>query len=65
MKKHPVKDEPFYPDIHYGTEEEMLAWCEKEGITPRRDKNGFWNWDAAYLEYLSRPENEDGDAAIG
>jgi hypothetical protein len=28
----------------------MLSPEEKVGITPRRDKNGFWIWDAAYLE---------------
>ena len=47
-------------DVHYGTDEEMLAWCEKEGITPVKDRDGNWDWDAAWGEYLNRLGEGEG-----
>ncbi|MEO5915591.1 MAG: hypothetical protein ABIS50_15260 [Luteolibacter sp.] len=46
-------------DPHFGTDEQMLAWCEKEGITPTKDSRGAWDWQAAWDGYMSRPNKEE------
>lgn len=43
-------------DPHFGTTEQMLKWCESFGITPTKDEDGFYDWHAAWEEYLQRPE---------
>lgn len=52
------------PDPHFGTDEQMLAWCEQEGITPRKDASGAWDWFAAWEEWQDRtsPEQKRDDA---
>jgi hypothetical protein len=42
------------PDLHFGTDEQMLAWCEEEGLEPIKDKDGFWDWHTVYEQYLAR-----------
>jgi hypothetical protein len=32
-----------FPDPHFGTDEEMLACCERGGITPMKDEDGAWD----------------------
>jgi hypothetical protein len=49
------------PDPHFGSDEEMLAWCRSEGITPVKDEDGEWDWFAAWDEYMSRPEKKEED----
>lgn len=46
------------PDPHFGTDDEMLAWCEREGIVPTKDDNGNWDWDAAWATWLEREGND-------
>lgn len=41
-------------DVHYGTDEEMLAWCERENLTPVKDADGNWDWDKPWAEFLAR-----------
>lgn len=52
----------YFEDVCYGTEEQMLAWCEREGLTPAKDKDGRWDWDVPWAEYCKRlgeePERE-------
>jgi len=36
------------PDVHFGTDEEMLEWANKEGLTPILDENGDYDWKALY-----------------
>ena len=50
---------PREPDPHFGTDEEMLAWCERENITPVKDADGDWDWHAAWNEYSIRLEGQD------
>lgn len=52
-----MNDDPPMTDVWFGSDEQMLAWCEREGITPTKDKDGHWDWHSAWAEYLSRPEN--------
>ena len=49
-----------FADPHFGTDEQMLAWCDREKIQPVKDEDGHWDWHAAWEEYLNRPEQEDG-----
>ena len=42
------------PDPHFGTDEEMFAWAQRESIQPVRDADGNWDWHAAWDTYLSR-----------
>jgi len=46
------------PDPHFGTDEEMLAWCEDEGLQPIRDADGRWDWHAVWEVYANRLEEE-------
>lgn len=39
---------------HRATDEEMLLWCEEEGITPARDAQGGWDWAAALRDYEAK-----------
>ena len=39
---------------HRATEEEMLLWCEEEGITPVRDELVGWDWAAALKDYEAK-----------
>ena len=48
-----------FSDPHFGTDEQMLAWCESEKITPKKDSRGAWDWLAAWEEYMARPASED------
>jgi hypothetical protein len=41
-------------DLAFGSTEEMLAWCEREKITPVKDANGKWDWHRAWDEYSAR-----------
>ena len=41
-------------DSHFGTDEEMLAWCEKEGLTPVKDKRGRWDWLTVWDKHSKR-----------
>lgn len=41
-------------DVHYGTDEEMLAWCERENLTPVKDADGNWDLDQPWAEFLAR-----------
>ena len=43
-------------DPHFGSDEDMLAWCKAEGITPVKDAEGAWDWQAAWAESLKRGE---------
>lgn len=45
-------------DPHFGTDEEMLQWCQQVGITPIKDEDGNYDWHAAWEEYQQRPEEE-------
>ena len=61
MKKKPAASRPPAPgeaDPHFGSDEQMLAWATREGITPRKDSRGNWDWPTAWEEYLTRPEPE-------
>jgi hypothetical protein len=49
------------PDVHFGTDEQMLAWCAREGIVPVKDRRGHWDWDRAWEEYEARQEKEADD----
>jgi len=40
-------------DLHYGSDEEMLAWCKREGLTPIKDAEGNWDWDKPWGEFLA------------
>lgn len=51
------------PDPHFGTDEQMLAWCERENINPVKDEDGQWDWHAAWEEYLNRPDPEDATSS--
>ncbi len=46
------------PDPHFGTDEQMLAWCKEEGLTPVKDEQGQWDWHTVYAEWLEREEEE-------
>jgi hypothetical protein len=46
------------PDPHFGTDEQMLAWCEREGITPQKDAAGQWDWHATWTEWKSRKSTD-------
>lgn len=46
---------PGEADPHFGNDEEMLAWCAREGVTPLRDKRGEWDWQAAWDAYKAEP----------
>ena len=48
------------PDPHFGTDEQMLAWCKEEGLTPVKDEEGQWDWHTVYAEWLEG-EEEGGD----
>lgn len=48
------------PDPHFGTDEQMLAWCEKEGLEPVKDEDGYWDWLTVYEQYMAREEETDG-----
>lgn len=47
------------PAPHFGTDEEMLAWCKSEGIVPRKDGDGNWDWHAAWDEFMKRTDSEE------
>ena len=47
------------PDPHFGTDEQMLAWCQSVGITPVKDEDGVWDWLAAWSEYMAREETPE------
>lgn len=52
----PTPDPPPMPDIHFGTDDQMLAWCESEGFVPRKENDGSWNWQFAWDQYMRRQE---------
>ena len=39
---------------HYGSDDQMIAWAEAEGLTIQRDDDGAYDWDLVYLNYLRR-----------
>ena len=46
-------------DMHFGPDEDMLAWCKAENITPTKDADGHWDWHAAWAVYTARPDPSD------
>ncbi len=46
------------PDPHFGTDEEMLAWCEREGLTPIKDQHGRYDWQAVWDDYVKAQEGQ-------
>lgn len=54
-----------FPDPHFGTEEQMLAWCEREGLTPVKGKRGEWDWPAVWDEYCKRLDADPTDDSTG
>lgn len=50
---------PPEPDPHFGTDEQMLAWCKAENITPQKTESGNWDWQAAWDEWNSRTDDDD------
>lgn len=45
---------PGEADPHFGTDEEMLAWCVREKITQVKDRQGNWDWMEAWAVYEAR-----------
>ena len=45
---------PGTADPHFGSDEQMLAWCAREGIVPVKDKDGAWDWQAAWQQYQAK-----------
>ena len=43
-----------FPDPHFGTDEVMLSWCERESLTPVKDADGNWDWIAVWVAYMKR-----------
>lgn len=54
-----MSDLPPVPDPHFGSDEDMLEWCKTEGLIPRKDSHGNWDWMTVWQEYTARFE-EDG-----
>lgn len=52
---------PGEADPHFGTDEQMLAWCERENLTPVKDSRGDWDWQSVWESYLARPTAEDSE----
>jgi hypothetical protein len=55
----PHDEEIEMPDPHFGTDEQMLAWCEDEKLEPVKDEDGQWDWHAVWEIYLIKLEEED------
>ena len=60
----PDKSEFIAADPHFGSDEVMLAWCKDCCITPQKYKDGTYDWNAAWDEYIQRPENGDEEETI-
>ncbi len=45
--------------MHFGSDADMLEWCQSEGIVPHRDEDGFWDWQRAWDEYCVRIDREE------
>jgi len=56
----PKNQNPGTPDPHFGSDEQMLAWCQSEGLTPVKDEAGHWDWHAVYAVYMERMEKQGG-----
>ena len=48
-------------DMHFGSDADMLEWCQSEGIVPHRDEDGFWDWQRAWDEYCVRIDREEAE----
>ena len=48
-----IENQPL-PDPHFGTDEEMLAWCWRENLTPVKDPRGDWDWQRVWDYYQWR-----------
>ncbi len=48
------------PDPHFGTDEEMLAWCERKKIEPIKDAQGNWDWMLTWVNHEARLRETDG-----
>ena len=55
------KPQPGEADPHFGTDEQMLAWCAREKITPVKDQQGNWDWREAWAVYEARGERKGED----
>ncbi len=55
----PVGECALPPDPHFGTDEEMLAWCEREMITPVKDSEGNWDWMQAWADHEARSDGTE------
>ena len=47
------------PDPHFGSDEEMTAWAEREGLEIVIDEEGNPDWHAVWKAYLEREEGSD------
>jgi hypothetical protein len=47
------------PNPHFGSNEEMLVWCEREGLTVVKDSRGDYDWQAVWDAYLARTDVEE------
>ena len=54
---------PPIPDPHFGSDEEMLAWCERENLTPVKNERDEWDWIAVWEIYMTRPVDDDDERA--
>lgn len=50
---------PSIPDPHFGTDDQMLAWCQEQGLEPIKDTEGNWDWHAVYQRSMALPEKDD------
>ena len=44
------------PDPHFGTDEQMLAWAARAGLTIVKDAEGQHDWEAVYTEWSTRED---------
>ena len=41
-------------DVHFGPDDEMLAWAKEEGLEIIKDKDGNYDWSAIYENWIAR-----------
>ena len=43
-------------DPYFGSDEQMLVWCERERLTVVKDSRGDYDWQAVWDAYVARTD---------